>query len=96
MNVLSVRLGKEELRHIRVLAKRESVDQSQIARELINRGWKFYLLCRYKEGELSLGSLAKELDMPLSLTIDFLEELGIPAPLEYEDYLQGLGVLTKK
>lgn len=93
MNVLSVRLDKEELGHIRALAKRESLDQSQVARELINQGWKFYLLCRYKEGKLSLGSLAKELDMPLSLTIDFLEKLGISAPLEYEDYLQGLDVL---
>lgn len=93
MNVLSVRLGEEELRHIRTLAKEENADQSQIARELINDGWKFHILCMYKEGRLSLGSLARELKMPLSSAIDFLGELGIPAPLEFEDYLQGLDVL---
>lgn len=93
MNVLSVRLGEEELRHIKTLAKEEDADQSQAARQLISEGWKFHLLCMYKDGRLSLGSLAKELKMPLSSTIDFLGRLGTPAPLEYEDYLQGLDLL---
>ncbi len=93
MNVLSIRLGEEELRQIKILAKEEHADQSQAARELIREGWKFHLLCMYKDGRLSLGSLSKELKMPLSSTIDFLGKLGIPAPLEYEDYLQGLDLL---
>lgn len=93
MNVLSVRLRKEELKHIRELAKQENTDQSQVARELINEGWKFHLICLYKEGKLSLGSFAKELKMPLSAAMDFLGELGISAPLEYEDYLEGLNAL---
>ncbi|MFH1128855.1 MAG: hypothetical protein V1699_05560 [Candidatus Omnitrophota bacterium] len=93
MNVLSIRLGEEELRQIRVLAKEEHADQSHAARELIREGWKFHLLCMYREGSLSLSSLAKELKMPLSSAIDFLGKLGIPAPLEYEDYLQGLDLV---
>ena len=51
------------------------------------------LLCMYREGRLSLGSLSKELKMPLSSTIDFLAKLGVHAPLEYEDSLQGLDLL---
>ena len=93
MNVLSLRLGSEELKQIKILAKKEHRDQSQVVRTLINEGLKFHLLCMYKEGRLSLGSLAKELKMPLSATIDFLAQLGIPAPIEYEDYLQGLDLL---
>lgn len=93
MNVLSIRLGEEELRQIRVLAREEHADQSQAARELIREGWRFHLLCMYKEGKLSLGSLAEELKMPLSAAIDFLGKLGVEAPLEYEDYLQGLELL---
>ena len=96
MDVLSVRLGPEEIRHIKAIAKKEKVDQSQAARELINEGWKFSFLRKYKEGRISLGSLAKELGMPLSLSIDFLETLGIAAPLEYEDYLTGLDALKQK
>jgi len=93
MNVLSIRLGEEELRQIRGLAKEVHADQSQAARELIREGWKFHLLCMYREGRLSLGSLSKELKMPLSSTIDFLAKLGVQSPLEYEDYLQGLDSL---
>ena len=93
MNVLSIRLGEEELRQIRGLAKEGHADQSQAARELIREGWRFHLLRMYREGRLSLSSLSKELKMPLSLTIDFLAKLGIQSPLEYEDYLQGLDLL---
>lgn len=93
MNVLSIRLGEEELRQIKVLAKEENEDQSHAARELIRQGWKFHLLCMYRQGSLSLGTLSKELKMPLSSAIDFLGKLGISAPLEYEDYLQGLDLL---
>lgn len=96
MNVLSIRLGEEELRHIKALAKEERVDQSQAARELIKEGWEFHLLRLYREGRLSLGSLSKELKMPLSSTMDFLGKLGIPAPLEYDDYLQGLDLLKMR
>ena len=93
MNVLSIRLGEEELRQIRVLAKEEHADQSQAARELIREGWKFHLLCMYRDGSLSLSSLAKELKMPLSSAIDFLGKLGVQSPLEHEDYIQGLDLL---
>jgi len=93
MNILSVRLDKKELKHIRALAKREKTDQSQAARELINEGWKFYLLHQYKEGRMSLGVLAKDLEMSLSETIDFLADSGISSSVEYDDYLQGLDVL---
>ena len=96
MKVLSLRLRDEDFGHIEELKKIEKTDQSQIARELINEGWKFRLLCMYKRGKLSLGSMAKELKMPLSQTLDFLEELGTPAPLEYEDYLQGLDLLREE
>ena len=43
----------------------------------------------YKEGKLSLGGLATRLDLTVSETIDLLAELGIKAPLEYDDYLKG-------
>lgn len=92
-NVLSVRLNDDELRQIRLLAKKEDLGQSQIARHLIVKGLEFCLLLMYKEGKLSLGSLAKDLKLSISQTLDFLESLGISSPLEYEDYLKGLELL---
>jgi hypothetical protein len=37
--------------------------------------------------------LAQRLELSLSETLDALSELGIQAPIEYEDYLKGLTVL---
>ena len=60
MNVLSIRLGEEELRQIKILAKEENEDRSHAARELIREGWKFHLFCMYRDGRLSLDSLEYE------------------------------------
>lgn len=89
MPVLSVRLDEESLRKIRDLAGRESKDQSAVARELIQRGWDYSMLWLYKEGKLSLGRLAEELGRSLSETLDLLGDLGVPAPIDYDEYLEG-------
>ena len=49
-------------------------------------------LKRFKEGKLSLGGLAKKLDISISETIELLADLGIEAPIEFEDYLKGFEV----
>ncbi len=43
----------------------------------------------YKEGKLSLSTLASRLDMAVSETIDLLSEFNIKSPIEYDDYLKG-------
>ncbi len=48
---------------------------------------------RYKKGELSLGDLARELGISLSETIDLLVKLGVRAPIDYDDYLEGYKAL---
>jgi hypothetical protein len=53
-------------------------------------------LKRYKGGKLSLGGLSKKLDISISETIDLLAELGIEAPIEFEDYLNGFEVFKSK
>jgi hypothetical protein len=52
------------------------------------------MLKRYREGKLSLGAPAEKLNVPIAEVIDFLAELGIEAPIRYEDYLKGLEVLA--
>ena len=46
-------------------------------------------LSEYKQGKVSLGTLAKKLRMSISEVLDLLADLGIPAPISYDDYLQG-------
>ena len=50
-------------------------------------------LKRYKEGKISLETLAKELEFSVSETIDLLAEYGVISPISYDDYLEGLETL---
>ena len=50
----------------------------------------------YKEEKLSLEGLAKKLNLSISETIDRLAELGIEAPIEFEDYLNGFDVFKAR
>jgi hypothetical protein len=54
------------------------------------------MLRHYKDGTLSLEGLAKKLDLSISEAIDLLAKLGIEAPIEFEDYLQGFNVFRDK
>ena len=92
MSVISLRLKETEYRKLNELSKEEQKDKSTVARELIREGWNFLMIRQYRQGKLSLGTLAQQLDMSLSGTIDALSDLGIQAPIEYEDYLKGFTV----
>ena len=93
MNVISLRLGKDEQKHIENLSKEEKKDKSTVARELLNYGWIFYWFKRYRAGKASLGILSRKLSLSLSETLDLLAEFGIESPLEYSDYLEGFNNL---
>ncbi|MEW6482667.1 MAG: hypothetical protein AB1397_06710 [bacterium] len=43
----------------------------------------------YREGELSLSTLASKLELSVSETIESLSQFGIESPLDYHDYLKG-------
>ncbi len=67
-----------------------------VTRELIEHGWEFLMIKLYREGELSLSTLAAKLELPVSETIDLLSKFGIESPIEYDDYLKGFEVFKKK
>ena len=96
MKVVSVRLDQKEIEMIKKLARAQKKDKSTVTRELIDYGWYFLALKNYKDGKLSLGSLAKQLDLPLAETMDLLAEFGVTAPIDYADYLKGYEALSKK
>jgi len=89
MSVISLRLKDRELKRLAVLSKLTQKDKSMIARELMEYGWEFMMIRLYKEGKLSLSTLASRLDMSVSETIDLLSEFNIQSPIEYADYLKG-------
>lgn len=92
MGVISLRLENSELRRIDDLSSQEHKGRSTVARELIQQGLQFRMLKQYREGKLSLGSLAKNLDISVGEAIDILAEFGIESSVEYEDYLKAFDV----
>jgi len=54
------------------------------------------MLKYYKEGKLSLKGFAKKLNISISEAIDLLAELGIEAPIEFDDCLKGFNVFKDK
>jgi hypothetical protein len=92
MGVISLRLENSELKRIDDLSSQEHKGRSTVARELIQQGLQFRMLKQYREGKLSLGSLAKSLGISVGEAIDMLTEFGIESPVAYEDYLKGFEV----
>jgi len=95
MTVLSLRLSRKELDRIKEIATKENKKKGEAARSLLYYGWFFFNLKRYKEGRISLETLAKELDLSISETIDLLVEYGVPSSISYDDYLEGLETLRQ-
>lgn len=92
MGVISLRLKDREFKRIEDLSKMEGKDKSTVARELLEYGWNFLMVKLYKAGKLSLSDLASKIGMSVSETIDLLSELGVEAPIDYDDYLKGFEV----
>ncbi|MBI4141817.1 UPF0175 family protein [Candidatus Woesearchaeota archaeon] len=88
--IVSFRFREDELNHINQLSAAKRTDKTNAARELIEYGWTFYILKQYKEGRISLECASKELHMTMSDFIDLLSDVGIPSPITFEDYLEGL------
>jgi hypothetical protein len=94
-NVTSVRLDTAELRRVREIARREGKDLSTVIRELMEEGWILRALREYRRAKISLGTLAERLNVPLVDAIDLLAELGVPSPMEYDDYVKSYGTAAR-
>ena len=92
---MSLRLTSQEQKYIFKWAKQEKIDKSNAARELLEYGWRFALLERYRRGKLSLELLAKELDVCVSEAMDFIAEHGAAGQLDYDEYVQSREALKK-
>ncbi len=89
MGVISLRLKDKDMERLEELSRAQHKDKSAIARELLEYGWDFLMFKNYKEGRLSLTGFARKLDISISEAVDMLKELGIEAPIGYDDYLKG-------
>jgi predicted HTH domain antitoxin len=93
MPVISLRLKDKDFSRLDEFSKMVNKDKSTVARELLENGWKFFMISLYRNGKLSLGTLASKLELSISETIDLLAEVGVRSPVAYDDYLKGFETL---
>jgi predicted HTH domain antitoxin len=93
MPVISLRLKEKDFNKLDEFSKMVNKDKSTVARELLENGWKFSMIRLYRDGRLSLETLALKLELSISETIDLLSETGIKSPVSYDDYMKGFEAL---
>ncbi|MEW6110239.1 MAG: hypothetical protein AB1632_13895 [Nitrospirota bacterium] len=93
MSIVSIRLKDREIKRLNELSKLSHKDKSTVARELLDYGWEFMMIKLYREGKLSLSTLAEKLELSVSEAIDLLSEFGVECPIDYDDYLKGFEAL---
>jgi len=93
MPVISLRLKDKDFSRLDEFSKMVNKDKSTVARELLENGWKFSMISLYRDGKLSLGTLASKLELSISETIDLLAGVGVKSPVGYDDYLKGFETL---
>ena len=84
--VLAIRLKKDESSQLSLVSKKQHLNKSDAAKDLMRRGFMMYQLDEYKSGNISLGKLAE------NLHVSCLEALNLAAkynvhPEMPEDYL---------
>ncbi|KXA88509.1 hypothetical protein AKJ62_05020 [candidate division MSBL1 archaeon SCGC-AAA259D14] len=96
MKTTSFRLKDKEIKRLKEMTSEQDREKSKAARELLDLGWEYLMIRRYRGGEISLARLSEKLDKPLSETIDLLAELGIRSPISKEEVLQGYESLKQE
>lgn len=86
---MSIRLSEKEKEQIKRIAKEEGKDQSSVVRELIKYGEKYRTINNYREGKISLGQVAEELEISIREAMDLLTEHGIKTDIDHDELLQG-------
>lgn len=84
--VLAVRLKKYEENCLKRITKKEHMNKSEAVKELLHRGFFLYELDEYKAGNISLGKLAEDLNLPLLEALNLIAEYNIHPTLP-KDYL---------
>jgi predicted HTH domain antitoxin len=92
---LSIRMDDDDYRFLSALAQEEKEDVSKKVRELVDLGRIMFAIEKYKKSEASIQKAAKIAGVSIAKMMDILEEHGVEANLEYEDYLKGLKSLQK-
>lgn len=92
---LSIRISDDYYNFLSSLAKSEQADVSKKVRELVDLGRVMLAIYKYKKSEASLEKASRIAGVSISEMMEIFSEYGVPANLEYDDYLKGLKNIEK-
>ena len=87
--VISVRINKSLEEIVKRYSEETNAEQSDIIRDLINKGSLYIAIKGYSKGKYSIGKAAYLANLPLSEFMDLIMELGIKSKISKEDLLEG-------
>jgi predicted HTH domain antitoxin len=85
--VISLRINKYLEDLIQMHAREAQLDQSDVIRDLINKGGIFVAIKGHADGKYSVEKAASLANIPLSEFMDLLMGLGIRSKLDIDDML---------
>ena len=92
---LSVRIDEDDYKFLTCFAKKENEDVSKAVREFVDLGRIMYAIDKFTKSEASIEKAAQLAGIPLVEMLNIMEEYGIPANLDVEDYLLSLKNIRK-
>ena len=92
---MSIRMDLDNYEFLSAISREERSDLSKAVRDLVTRGRVLLAIEKYRKGEASLGKAAEVAGLPVVQMMTLLEEFGVRARIDQQDYRQGLENLVK-
>jgi len=90
MKAKSIRLPDDIDRAINYVSQKEKLEKTQSLRKLARIGFEAYVAKSYEKGNLTLRQASELPSLPLSETIDLLQEMGVKGNIRMQDVMESL------
>ena len=95
VKTLSIRMNDDDYSSLVSLSKENNEDVSKTVRGLVELGRLMLAMEKYKTGGASIEKASRIAGVSISKMLDILQEHGIAANLEEDDYLRSLKTIRK-
>ena len=85
MKTKSIRIPDELIDAVKLVEKKEHIEEATAIRKLMRVGFESYVADLYRRGQITLREAAKRLNLTLSETMDAFLDAGIGGNLEASD-----------
>jgi Arc/MetJ-type ribon-helix-helix transcriptional regulator len=91
----TVRIPEAMLRAVRLVERKERIEESTAIRKLLWAGLESYVARLYRHGEMTLREAARSLGLSQSETMDILLDAGVRGNLDAADVCRSIDRFVK-